>query len=69
MRVVKREHVGGVVFLAEVAVQLLAFVSIHDAHGDLRIGGQSVANPARDLVAWQDGAVGSHFGKTAELQR
>jgi len=69
LRVVEGEHVGGVVLLAVLAVELLAFFSAHDAHGDLGVGGQSVANPARDLVARQHGAVGGHAVKGAELQR
>jgi hypothetical protein len=43
--------------VAELAVQALAFLGAHDAHGDLGIHGERVADPARDLVARQHGAV------------
>ncbi|MNU98758.1 hypothetical protein D3C71_888760 [compost metagenome] len=67
--VVEGEHVGGVVLLAVLAVELLAFFGPYDAYGDLGIGGQRVANPAGDLVAWQHGAVGGGSVERAELQR
>ena len=72
LRVVKGQHIGGVVFAAVVAVQGLPFICIDDAHGDFGVGFQRVANPPRDAVAGQGGAVAgqqSYGGQLAELQR
>ena len=69
LRVVKGQHVGGIVFLPVVAVQRQALVRIHDAHGDFGIAGQRVANPARHAVAWQGCAVQGRVVQIAKLQR
>jgi drug/metabolite transporter (DMT)-like permease len=63
--VVEGEHVGGVVAAAVVAVQQAALFGADDAHRDLRRALQCRADPARDAVARQLGAVGG----VGELQR
>ena len=57
MLVVEGEHVGGVVALAVLAVQRLAFIGIDDAHRDLGRALQRGAQPAHHAVARQVGAV------------
>ena len=69
LRVVEGQHVGGGVLLSVVTVQRAAFFQIDDAHGDLGVRGQRVADPSRDLVAGQGGAVGGGVGQIAELER
>jgi hypothetical protein len=68
-RVVEGQHVGGVVALAVVAVERAPLFGIHDAHGDLRIGVQRVADPAAHLPALQGLAVVGRVSQLAELQR
>ena len=67
--VVKRQHIGGVVFLPVVAVQRLAFLGIDDAHRDFRVALQCMANPSGHAVARQRGAVQGGVFDIAELER
>ena len=49
-------------------VELAAFVLADDAHGDLGVQRQRVANPARHFVARQDRAVFGGAVKAGKLQ-
>jgi hypothetical protein len=55
--------------LAVVAVQRLAFFGVDDAYRDFGVALQCMAQPARDLVTGQGGAVQWGVFKFAELQR
>ena len=67
--VVESEHVGGVVFLAVVAIQSPRFFSADDAHGDIRRRLQCRANTARDEAAVQLRAVAASQIAAIKLQR
>lgn len=67
--VVKREHVGRVVFMAIVTIQGLAFFGIHDAHSNFTIGIERVAQPTGDFVARQCCAVRRWVRQVRKLKR
>ena len=69
LHVVEREHVGGVVLLAVLAVERAAFVLADDAHRDRGRQLEAGADPARDLVARQQRAVRGVGELQAQLQR
>ena len=68
-RVIKGQHIGGVVFASVRFVELAPLVFAHDAHRHLGVGVQRMANGADHLVAWQRCAVPRGVGNVAKLQR
>ena len=50
LRIVERQHIGGVVLLAVTLVQLAAFFFTHDAHRDFGVIGQGMADGAEITV-------------------
>ena len=62
LAVIEGEHIGGVVFVPVIPVQGLGFFVVNNAHRDLGVALQCLAQPACHLVPQQCRAVQRRLG-------